>query len=469
MLNKILSALVLVCIVCLTGCSNGSLQNNTSKTSGRESNLNTSSANNNGNTETKSSHKTYDPINTTNAGFNFSEDLAWVKYNDGQDYYGCIDNNGKMLFRCPAESFSEATIFENGYSGLEKTDVNLEAKTSNTTCTIIDKNGKVYGTYSNVTAYGYGYTVVETYTSGYKEAYYQYDIYSPSGEIVYTYNTETNEKASVGYHGEGVFCIRDNNEKVVYFAKKEKEWKCNGADLDDLYFNDGIAVIETGEKTMAIVTPDGEVNEFENSKITAKGDRKNTKVYGNCLVYAELDDTKSVETYNVKEKTVSKMDSDYIGKLKLVYTSPHYMMFPEPSYHNDGILFCFKGADGLNYCGLFDYELNCKLEPTKATDYIANQNGTFVIYNGSNTLYDKNGNKLYSFSEKGYNIVVNSSDKYVLVIGNKGQATLDKDTLKISGDATKYNFAVLDEKGEVVFDSIDTSSVKTIDIYNTAQ
>lgn len=75
-----------------------------------------------------------------------------------------------------------------------KTDVNLEAKTSNTTYTIIDKNGKVYGTYSNVTAYGYGYTVVETYTSGYKEAYYQYDIYSPSGKIVYTYNTETNEK-----------------------------------------------------------------------------------------------------------------------------------------------------------------------------------------------------------------------------------------------------------------------------------
>lgn len=255
----------------------------------------------------------------------------------------------------------------------------------------------------------------------------------------------------------------------MYFAKKEKEWKCNGADLDDLYFNDGIAVIETGEKTMAIIKSDGEITEFEKSKITANGDRKNTKVYGNCLVYAELDDTKSVETYNVKEKTVSKMDSDYIGKLKLVYTSPHYMMFPEPSYNNDGILFCFKGADGLNYCGLFDYELNCKLEPTKATDYIANQNGTFVIYNGSNTLYDKNGNKLYSFSEKGYNIVVNSSDKYVLVIGNKGQATLDKDTLKISGDATKYNFAVLDEKGEVVFDSIDTSSVKTIDIYNTAQ
>lgn len=73
-----------------------------------------------------------------------------------------------------------------------------------------------------------------------------------------------------------------------------------------MYFNDGIAVIETGEKTMAIVTPDGEVNEFENSKITAKGDRKNTKVYGNCLVYAELDDTKSVETYNVKEKQFPK-------------------------------------------------------------------------------------------------------------------------------------------------------------------
>ena len=337
MLNKILSALVLVCIVCLTGCSNGSLQNNTSKTSGRESNLNTSSANNNGNTETKSSHKTYDPINTTNAGFNFSEDLAWVKYNDGQDYYGCIDNNGKMLFRCPAESFSEATIFENGYSGLEKTDVNLEAKTSNTTCTIIDKNGKVYGTYSNVTAYGYGYTVVETYTSGYKEAYYQYDIYSPNGEIVYTYNTETNEKASVGYHGEGVFCIRDNNEKVVYFAKKEKEWKCNGADLDDLYFNDGIAVIETGEKTMAIIKSDGEITEFEKSKITAKGDRKNSRVYDNCLVYADLDGAKSVETYDLQKETVFQMESEYAENLKVVDTSPGYMMHPAPSYNKDGI------------------------------------------------------------------------------------------------------------------------------------
>ena len=415
------------------------------------------------------SPKTYVPINTNNSGFNFNEDLAWVKYTDGQDYYGCIDNNGKMLFRCSAENFSNATIFENGYSGLEKTDVNLEAQTSNITCTIIDKNGKVYGTYSNVTAYGYGYTVVETYTSGYKEAYYQYDIYSPSGEIVYTYNTETNEKASVGYHGEAVFCIRDNNEKVVYFAKKEKEWKCNGADLDDLYFNDGIAVIETGEKTMAIIKSDGEITEFEKSKITAKGDRKNSRVYDNCLVYADLDGAKSVETYDLQKETVFQMESEYAENLKVVDTSPGYMMHPAPSYNKDGILFSFKGADGLNYCGLFDYELKCKLEPTKATDYIANQNGTFVIYNGSNTLYDKNGNKLYSFSEKGYNIVVNSSDKYVLVIGNKGQATLDKDTLKISGDATKYNFAVLDEKGEVVFDSIDTSSVKTIDIYNTAQ
>lgn len=43
------------------------------------------------------SPKTYVPINTNNSGFNFNEDLAWVKYTDGQDYYGCIDNNGKML------------------------------------------------------------------------------------------------------------------------------------------------------------------------------------------------------------------------------------------------------------------------------------------------------------------------------------------------------------------------------------
>lgn len=66
------------------------------------------------------SPKTYVPINTNNSGFNFNEDLAWVKYTDGQDYYGCIDNSGKMLFRCSAENFSNATIFENGYSGLEK-------------------------------------------------------------------------------------------------------------------------------------------------------------------------------------------------------------------------------------------------------------------------------------------------------------------------------------------------------------
>lgn len=461
-LNKLLSFFVLVCVVCFAGCSNGKKQNDTSETvnqSQNSSDLSTSEKSDNQTTDY--SPKTYVPINTNNSGFNFNEDLAWVKYTDGQDYYGCIDNNGKMLFRCPAESFSEATIFENGYSGLKNTD-------SNTICTVVDKNGKVYGTYTNVTAYGYGYTVVETSVADFNDAYYKYDMYNPNGKIVYTYKSVSNEKASVGYSGEGVFCIHDNNEKTVYFAKTGKEWKCNDADLNDLYFNNGISVIKTGEKTMAIVTPDGEVNEFENSKITAKGDRKNTKVYGNCLVYAELDDTKSVETYNVKEKTISKMDSDYIGKLKLVYTSPHYMMFPEPSYNNDGILFCFKGADGLNYCGLFDYELKCKLEPIVSDDYIANENGTFVIRtNGVNILYDKDGNELYPFTDKGYNLVVCSSDKYVLVIGNKEQTTFDKDTLKISGDDTKYNFAVLDEKGEVVFDSIDTSSVKTVDIYNT--
>ena len=146
------------------------------------------------------SPKTYVPINTNNSGFNFNEDLAWVKYTDGQDYYGCIDNNGKMLFRCPAESFSEATIFENGYSGLKNTD-------SNTTCTVVGKNGKVYGTYSNVTAYGYGYTVVETSVADFNDAYYKYDMYNPNGEIVYTYKSVSSEKASVGYSGEGVFCI----------------------------------------------------------------------------------------------------------------------------------------------------------------------------------------------------------------------------------------------------------------------
>lgn len=97
----------------------------------------------------------------------------------------------------------------------------------------------------------------------FNDAYYKYDMYNPNGKIVYTYKSVSSEKASVGYSGEGVFCIHDNDEKTVYFAKKEKEWKCNGADLDDLYFNDGIAVIETGEKTMAIIKSDGEITEFE--------------------------------------------------------------------------------------------------------------------------------------------------------------------------------------------------------------
>ena len=81
---------------------------------------------------------------------------------------------------------------------------------------------------------------------------------------------------------------------------------------------------------------------------------------------------------NIDHSFLFQMESEYAENLKVVDTSPGYMMHPAPSYNKDGILFSFKGADGLNYCGLFDYELNCKLEPTKATDYIANQNGNIL-------------------------------------------------------------------------------------------
>lgn len=436
-LNKLLSVFILICVVCFSGCSSGKQQNDTSKTI---------------NQTTDHSPKTY---NT----FKFSEDRAWLVYNDGKDYYSCIDNSGKMLFRISADEWTGSVGFENGYGALVN---NL-----NKTYIVVDKNGKVYGTYYDATAYGYGYTVVETNVADFDNTYYKYNMYNPNGEVVYTYKSLSNEKAIVVYCGEGVFRILDNNEKTVYFAKTGKEWKCNGADFDYLEFNNGIAVIKTDDRTMAVITSDGEITEFDESNITAKGGRVNKKVYDNSLVYADLDDTvrndSSIETYNLKEKTVSKMDSNYSQKL-IVYSN--YGMYPSPSYNNDGILFSFMGTDGLKYCGLFDYELKCKLEPVVANDYIANGNGTFVIQTKTgNTLYDKDGNKLYAFSDKGYDLVVCSSDKYVLVNIKEGQTTLDKDTITV--DTKKYNFAVLDEKGEVVFDSIDTSSVKTVDIYNT--
>lgn len=98
----------------------------------------------------------------------------------------------------------------------------IENTDSNTTCTVVGKNGKVYGTYSNVTAYGYGYTVVETSVADFNDAYYKYDMYNPNGEIVYTYKSVSSEKASVGYSGEGVFCIHDNDEKQCILQKQEK-------------------------------------------------------------------------------------------------------------------------------------------------------------------------------------------------------------------------------------------------------
>lgn len=466
-MKKIIYSLVIIIIIifCLVGCHSDAKSTSQINTTINPNSIETTDA------------KQYKPQTYSIIG-TYHDSLAWVKYGENDQYWGCIDKDGKMLFQYSCNDLEETDLFippafENGYTYLKST--------IGTQIFVINKSGDIVGSFDTPAAYGYGYTVVENHYSDFDSAYYEYLIYNPDGDKVETLKTADDSELAVNYCGDGVFSFKSSSgiNNYLFFAKKDKlidyNYICASVD-DSIKFNNGLALTVNNsydlKPSFVIIDSDGKITEIDakdehahyREKYTMFGaKRENQLIYGNSIIYYDEDKPK-LSSYNVTndsfsdfkdEKTLEKLETHYSGSFSHVDISP--------SFNNDGFLISLVGADGLGYVTILDYSMSMQIEPIQGDSFEAYDNGTCSI---DTTIYDMKGNKLYTLSDRGYEKVISDSDDILFVCGYQSDVSIDKDYFDNNGD--KCNFAALDKNGNILFDKIDISNVitKSLDYSN---
>ncbi len=460
--------LIIIFIFCITGCDKqssnniqatiSSMVNSTEKNTVETKNQNYTENNN---------PKTYSEFREYNDG------LAWVKYiDDSNEYYGCIDESGKMLFRYNVEckdttegyidtdetgemilSYKDDTIilgadFENNYSYL---------KTKNGgTLYVIDKNGDVCSSYNDYVAFGYGYTVVENHYTDFDSEYYEYSIYDSEHNCVNT--VKFDEEINVKYCGEGVFDF----DSKLFFSQNEKmiDYNYDRSSYDkNIKFYNGIAYVENDclgyYPSYIIITATGTINELENIDGILNEKLQSTNIYSNSLLIYE-EDTPKLATYNVNTQSVTYLkDESVLQRLETHYDGSFNSLDISPLMNEKGIILRLVGDDGFGYVIISDYEFNFKTEPIKYDECKIYKNGICEI---DSFIYDMEGNQLFSLF--GYEEVISDSKDVLMVCCKNSSISTDKDYYDNSHDnLKKSNFVALSKDGKLLFDSIDTLNV----------
>lgn len=388
--------------------------------------------------------KTYSEFRTYNNG------LAWTKYtdNDGSEYYGCIDEKGKMLFRYRADNIEIVADFENNYSYLKSK--------NGTTIYVIDKNGDVCNSYNKAVAYGYGYTVLEDYHSDFDSEYYEYSIYDSDNNLVNS--CKFDNEISVQYCGDGVF---DFGTKL-FFSQNEKmiDYNYERSSYDKyIQFNNGIAYVENDSlairSSYITINSTGTIVELKNVDGILNEKVQDTHIYSDSLLIYE-EDTPKLATYNVANQSVTYLqDESILEKLETHYDGNISSLDISPLLNENGIILRLVGNDGYGYVVISDYEFNFKTEPMKYDECKIYKNGICEI---DSVVYDMEGNQLYSLFE--YEEVVSDSENILLVCCKNSDVTTDRDYYDDPHDnLEKSNFVALDKDGNLLFNGIDSQNV----------
>lgn len=388
--------------------------------------------------------KTYSEFRTYNNG------LAWTEYtdNDGIEYYGCIDEKGKMLFRYKSDNLEILSDYENNYSYLKSK--------NGTTIYVIDKNGDVCNSYNNAVAYGYGYTVLEDHHSDFDSEYYEYSIYDPDNNLINT--TKFDNEVNVKYCGDGVFdfgskLFFSQNEKMIdYSYERSKNDK-------DVQFNNGIAYIENDalaiRSSYVTINSTGTIVDLENVDDILDEKVQNTEIYSDSLLVYE-EDTPKLATYNVDTQSVTYLkDQSILEKLETHYDGNISSLDISPLLNENGMILRLVGEDGYGYVIISDYEFNFKTEPMKYDECKIYKNGICEI---DSVVYDMEGNQLFSLFD--YEEVISDSENILLVCCKNSDVTTDRDYYDDPHDnLEKSNFVALDKDGNLLFNGIDSQNV----------
>lgn len=431
----------------------------------------------------------------------FHEGLAWVHfrkvsrdfYANGdvsekiyEDYVGCIDKTGKIVFYFPGKS-TQWTGFSNGVAYWE----------NKGTLYLIDKTGNVLSKHSTdesskeqAILWQDGYVLTHENKLSFSENSNTYKIYNQSGDVVNIledvikkYDWEYNWI----YCGMGIFHCSAVDPKNIFM-------KCDGTlftvdKLDEIpCFVDDRAVVGTiyrdsnDKRFWGVKLMDAEFN-FSEQWSRIEGNRglfseNHLLIYDRTLYWN--DPYEAIHSINNELNTYSELEQEYLQYVR-------YMDESLTSLTDGRYAFNMIGADGNKYVGLFDEKLKIVGEPILGEFYGFSCGHLFVrrINHGSYCVYvyDKDGNELFTiYSDKSYdrsigyfgylgaNVSLDEMNKLTqlysddtLLVGKFGAVPEISDDGEIV-NREGFKGIYLDLDGNILFESIDFSTGVEISI-----
>ena len=434
----------------------------------------------------------------------FHEGLAWVHfrkvsrdfYANGdvsektyEDYVGCIDKTGKIVFYFPGKS-SKWTGFSIGVAYWE----------NNGTLYLIDKTGKVLSQHStnesseeHAIKWADGYVLTFEKVASFSENKDIYRVYNANGEKINALQCPPKEhdwQYNWEYCGKGIFYYRLNNYSGYgmhnfymdsngnTFDDEDKKYskgdsyepiflsqttRIAGVKFDDCY---GVELMDTEFNFRGLKLPDF------NYSIPKGG----TVSEDHLFLHESTWDGYVAMSIDIPNMKKHLMDDTYVNRVK---------KFSLMNLTDGRYAFDMKGADEKQYVGLFDAELNIVCDPILGEFYGFSCGRLFVrrINHGSYCVYvyDKDGNELFTInsdksshlgyfgyvgtyaSEEEMNRLTLLYSDDVLLAGKFGAVPEISDDGEIV-NREGFKGIYLDLDGNILFESIDFSTGVEISI-----
>lgn len=369
--------------------------------------------------------------------------LAWIVYSElGSQYIACINKSGEVVFQYRADSIDYATDFSNDHAYL------VEKNTLYT----IDKTGKIIAKYNkdgvNIRCYEDGYVLIEKEVSGFDSKSFEYTIYNKNGSIIEQFSHEKVIDPIV-YCGKGIFAFQltpNYGDPTDYYFAEIQKWVNAPSSLTPYFYGD-TAIIATTYRDVGdirkggilVMSSDGECFEYICDKLSDWAVYPSAINEGVCTLY----DDGRIVTIILPDKSIGLensyvLEEEYSKRIVDRPTPDSYMI------HDGRIVLHLRGEDGKIYAGVFDKELKLMFQPILGSFSTYADGLLLVESNGLISMYDIDGNVVYSLTEKGYTTSREYSDNAILVDNADGQ------------------MLYLDKNGNPLFNQVDFKNVKTL-------
>ena len=373
----------------------------------------------------------------------YHDGLAWIVYTDlGNQYWACINKDGHIVFQYDANDITNVTAFSNGYAYLER---------ENALYTI-DKTGKIIAQYDkngvNIRCYEDGYVLIENENSGFGSKSFEYTIYDKNGSIIEQFS---HEKAidPIAYCGKGVFAFQltpNYGDPTDYYFTEIQTWVNAPSSLTPYFYGD-TAIIgttyrdegDTRKGGIIAMSSSGECFEYICDNLSDWAVYPSAINENVCTIY---DDDRIVTIVlsgdSIESANSYILEEEYSKRIVGEPTPDSYMI------HDGRIVLHLRGEDGKIYAGVFDKELKLMFQPILGSFSTYADGLLTVESDGLISMYDVDGNIIYSLTEKGYSSSSVYSDGAILV-RNQNEEKLYRDT-----------------KGNLLFDHINFENIKTL-------